>query len=179
MIQSWDTANKVEENNDYSVCLTFLQDMDEKLYLLDCDRDKIDFPGLVKKVKSMCEFAKSQYECSVEVLIEDCGSGTQLIQTLENETEIYVNAIKPDYNKATRLRSISHLIENGTCLFPNNKPPWWHEFEQELLRFPKTKHDDQCDALSQALGNMPIVRTPWLFDSTFAVSPFSWIDMKD
>jgi hypothetical protein len=82
----------------------------------------------------MCEFAKSQYECSVEVLIEDCGSGTQLIQTLKREFRICPISIKPDYDKATRLQSVSHLIENGTCLFPDNNPPWWHEFEQELLR---------------------------------------------
>lgn len=26
------------------------------------------------------------------------------------------------------------------------------DFENELLRFPKVKHDDQCDALSQLLN---------------------------
>jgi predicted phage terminase large subunit-like protein len=157
MIQSWDTANKVEENNDYSVCLTLLMGEDYKLYLLDCYRAKVEFPELIKKVKEKYLGVKDRYKCQTNVFIEDKGSGTQLIQILKREFRICPISIKPDYDKATRLQSVSHLIENGTCLFPNNKPPWWHEFELELLRFPKTKHDDQCDALSQALENKPHV----------------------
>ncbi len=103
---------------------------------------------------------KNKYKCSIKLLIEDNGSGTQLIQTLKAEYHISSQAIKPEYDKATRLQSVSHLIENGSCLFPNNEPHWWHDFLYELLRFPRAKHDDQCDALSQALGNKPEIARP-------------------
>jgi predicted phage terminase large subunit-like protein len=155
VIQSWDTANKVEENNDYSACITALVDVNHKHYVLECYRAKLEFPSLIKKVREKYEAIKGKYRCSTQVYIEDKGSGTQLIQTLRKEQRIYPKAIKPDYDKATRLLSISHLLENGSCLFPNNTPHWWSDFENELLRFPKGKHDDQCDALSQMLGNQP------------------------
>ncbi len=160
-MQSWDTANKVEEHNDYSACITILFDMQKKSYVLESYREKLEFPSLIRKVKEKYELVKNTYKCPIKLFIEDNGSGTQLIQTLEGEYHISSEAIKPEYDKATRLQSVSHLIENGSCLFPNNEPHWWHDFLYELLRFPRAKHDDQCDALSQALGNKPeIARTP-------------------
>ncbi|MDR3306171.1 MAG: hypothetical protein LBS61_00600 [Endomicrobium sp.] len=42
-------------------------------------------------------------------------------------------------------------LETGKVFFPENKPAWWKDFERELLAFPNVKHDDQCDAFSQAL----------------------------
>ncbi len=159
VVQSWDTANKVEEHNDYSVCITILSDCQKKSYVLESYREKLEFPSLIRKVKEKYELVKNKYKCPIKLFIEDNGSGTQLIQTLKAEYRIPSQAIKPEYDKATRLQSVSHLIENGSCLFPNNEPHWWHNFHYELLRFPKGKHDDQCDALSQALGNKPKIVT--------------------
>jgi len=157
IVQSWDTANKVEEHNDYSACITILFDRQKKSYVLESYREKLEFPSLIRKVREKYKLARNKYKCPVRLFIEDYGSGTQLIQTLKAEYHISSQAIKPEHDKATRLQSVSHLIENGSCLFPNNEPHWWHNFLYELLRFPKTKHDDQCDALSQALGNKPEV----------------------
>lgn len=152
IIQSWDTANKIEQHNDYSVCITMLRDMQDRNYVLDVYREKLEFPFLIKTIARMHNDAKEKYKHRIEVLIEDQASGTSLIQTLRQEYQIYPKGIKPEYDKETRLISVSNLIESGNCLFPEDKPDWWLDFEQELLRFPKSKHDDQCDALSQALN---------------------------
>ena len=63
--------------------------------------------------------------------------------------------VTPNNDKQTRLLNVSNLLENGTCLFPDNKPAWRADFERELITFPNSKHDDQCDALSQLLANPP------------------------
>jgi len=164
IIQSWDTANKIAQHNDYSVCITMLRDEDDKNYVLDVYREKLEFPYLIKKIAQKYNDAKEKYKHRIEVLIEDQASGTSLIQALRQDYQIYPKGVKPEYDKETRLISVSNLIENGHCLFPEDKPDWWFDFEQELLRFPKTKHDDQCDALSQALnekvyGGIPEVIT--------------------
>lgn len=151
IIQSWDTANKVLEHNDYSVCITLLRDTNEVSYILDVYREKLEFPALIRKIAEKYAVEKEKQKHSIDLLIEDQASGTSLIQALKTDHEIYPQGIKPEYDKQTRLISISHLIENGKCLFPSDKPHWWMEFEKELLRFPRVKHDDQCDALSQAL----------------------------
>lgn len=153
IIQSWDSACKINEYNDYSVCLTFFNTDDGEFYLLDCYRAKLEFPELVKKVQELHASAKAKYEHSVTVLMEDKASGTQVIQYLTNEKKLYLEKMAPEHDKQTRLRNVSHLIENGSCMFPSGNPDWWFDFEQELLRFPNAKHDDQCDALSQALSN--------------------------
>jgi predicted phage terminase large subunit-like protein len=121
-------------------------------YILDCFRKKLEFPQLIKEVIRLHEQAKSQYCRAVTLMIEDKNSGTQLIQTLKNQS-LYVQKITPGNDKQTRLLSVSHLIENGSCQFPSDNPHWWYDFEQELLRFPAAKHDDQCDALSQVSSN--------------------------
>ncbi len=122
VVQSWDTANKAEENNDYSACVTILFDRKNKAYLLESYREKLEFPSLIRKVKEKYILAKNTYKCPIKILIEDYGSGTQLIQTLKSEHHISAQAIKPEYDKATRLQSVSHMIENGSCLFPSNAP---------------------------------------------------------
>ncbi|MCD4783773.1 MAG: phage terminase large subunit [Candidatus Eremiobacteraeota bacterium] len=122
VIQSWDTANKVEEHNDYSACITILFDSKKKSYVLESYREKLEFPSLIRKVKEKYKLVKNTYKCPIKLFIEDNGSGTQLIQTLKNEYKIYPLAIKPEYDKATRLQSVSHLIENGSCLFPMTNP---------------------------------------------------------
>jgi predicted phage terminase large subunit-like protein len=151
IIQSWDTANKVQEHNDYSVCITLLRDTKDVSYVLDVYREKLEFPALIRKIAEKHNLAKGKYKKAIDILIEDQASGTSLIQALKTDHQIYSKSIKPEYDKQTRLISVSHLIENGKCLFPSDKQNWWMDFEQELLRFPKVKHDDQCDALSQAL----------------------------
>lgn len=152
IMQSWDTAYKTEEMNDYSVCVTILVDKKGDFYILDVYREKLQFPTLIKAVVNKHNQAKMEYKKGIDVLIEDKASGQSIIQELRHNHLIYARKINPEYDKKTRLMAVSHLVENGKCRFPDHKPAWWRDFEQELLRFPQVKHDDQCDALSQALA---------------------------
>lgn len=152
VIQSWDTACKIEQYNDYSVCITALKDIQDRTYIFDVYRRRLEFPDLIKQIVTMNNQAKERFKKSVKILIEDKASGTQIIQTLRKNYCIFPEAIKPEYDKQSRLMGVSHLIENGCCLFPDREEAWWMDFENELLRFPKVKHDDQCDALSQLLN---------------------------
>lgn len=152
IIQSWDTANKIEKHNDYSACATLLRDPNDNSYVLDMYRAKLEFPDLIKAVKKKHDDVKKAYQKAVDVLIEDKGSGTSLIQELKANHSLYPKKINPEADKQTRLLSVSHLLETGKCMFPDDNPSWWYDFEQELLRFPFVRHDDQCDALSQALS---------------------------
>ena len=152
IVQSWDTASKIEQHNDYSACVTAIIDEDNVNYILDIYKEKLEFPDLIRKVVQKHNFTKEKYKNSINVLIEDQSSGTSLIQELKTNYNIYPQEIKPEYDKKTRLIAVSYLIENGKCLFPGDKPDWWFDFEQELVRFPKVKHDDQVDALTQLLS---------------------------
>lgn len=66
------------------------------------------------------------------------------------------NNLRPnlaDANLAvSRLKGASAYIEGGHILFPEEKEPWWKEFEKELLAFPGCKFKDQVDAFTQCIS---------------------------
>jgi predicted phage terminase large subunit-like protein len=92
------------------------------------------------------------------ILIEEAGSGVQLIQDLKREGKFSIKGIVPKMDKVTRLYSVSHLIEAGQIFLPKDAG-WLATFKRELLLFPSGKYDDQVDSLSQFLGwlGQPIV----------------------
>jgi len=142
--QSWDTANKLTDDSDYSVCTTW-GCSGGRTYLLDVFRDRVDFPTLCRVAISL-----QQAHCASTVLIEDKASGIQLLQELRSRGMFVVKGIEPDADKITRMQGQSVLIENGAVLLPT-KAPWLTEFVRELTAFPRGRHDDQVDSTSQAL----------------------------
>lgn len=149
--QSWDTASKDGEINDYSACLTFVQRGNEH-YLLDIFRERMNYPRLKEMVVALRERWGAH-----RVLIEDAGTGTALIQELRDEARLPVIPVIPRGDKQTRLYRHSAAIAAGALLLPEGAT-WLEEFQRELLAFPHGRHDDQIDALSQYLDNGGVVK---------------------
>jgi predicted phage terminase large subunit-like protein len=149
VVQSWDTANKSGELNDYSVCTTWGA-YNGWYYLLDVYRQKLDYPTLRRKVIE--QFTKHKPHV---VLIEDRASGTQLIQDLKYElvSRIRPYGPPPQTDKIMRLHAQTAHFEAGKVLLPSTAP-WLDEYVRELTSFPGAKHDDQVDSTTQALDYM-------------------------
>lgn len=168
LAQSWDTAAKAGEENDYSVCITYARDIDKNVYVLDVFRERLEFPELVRAAKRLAAQCKCKYRDLnpywPDILVEEMNSGIGLVQELQRAGCGAIKPIHPERDKQTRLKSVSHLLENGSCLFPDDEPVWWETFKRELLLFPNARHDDQCDALSQLLVYEHLERTDlgWL-----------------
>jgi predicted phage terminase large subunit-like protein len=145
VVQSWDTAMKPGEGNDYSVCLTIVES-GGKSYLIDVVRKRVDYPELRRLAIELYEEQRPD-----AVLIEDRGSGTPLIGDLKAAGKQGVVAIVPKGDKEMRMRAQSAKIEAGDLLLPQGAP-WLADLLAELLGFPRSRHDDQVDALSQHLG---------------------------
>jgi len=64
---------------------------------------------------------------------------------------------------------VSSKFESGLVFFPE-RAPWRAVFEAELFAFPGGKYDNQCDSVSQALGEENC-RFPMVF-SAEAVEAF-------
>ena len=143
--QSWDSASKAEEIHDYSVCTTWLRHGDEH-YLLDVTRLRLEYPALKRLIVEMA----NRYRPDA-VLIEDKGSGTQLIQDLRDGGEVLPIAITPEADKITRMYAQSAKIEAGHVLLPR-EALWLDDFRTEILQFPRGRYDDQVDSVSQYLG---------------------------
>jgi predicted phage terminase large subunit-like protein len=144
VFQSWDTANKPAELNDFSVCTTW--GVKEKgLYLIHVYRKRLGYPELKRAVREQA----AAFNAST-ILIEDRASGTQLIQDLVNDGVHAITGCEPTTDKLTRMNTVTSTIENGFVHIPE-KAPWLGEFLHELTTFPKGKYSDQVDSTSQAL----------------------------
>jgi predicted phage terminase large subunit-like protein len=147
-IQSWDTANKAGELNDYSVCTTWGV-LNESYYLLDVYRRRLEYPDLHRAVKE--QHAK---HWPSHVIIEDHGSGTQLLQDLRREgMNLTAYRPPPGNDKSMRLFTQAAVFENGRVFLPTSAP-WLDEYVRELTSFPGAKYDDQVDSTTQALDHL-------------------------
>lgn len=160
IVQSWDTASKSGELNDFSVCTTWLV-RGEEYYLLDVFRDRLIYPDLKRAIYDQAD----RYKPSA-VLIEDKASGTSLIQDLERERwSGRPIAVEPEGDKITRASAQSMVIEGGRVHIPTNAD-WLDEFRKEILQFPHARHDDQIDSMSQFL-HWVRTRVIWATDLKF------------
>lgn len=172
--QSWDTAFKTNEENDYSVCTTW-QVSDDGYYLLDLWRDRVEFPELKKAVQQFYERYKPR-----EVLIEDKASGQSLIQELQRSTRIPIKAIKVNSDKIARVNAVTPLFESGRVkivvssetfqsIVPtgenmnklySKKPMDWSELViNECEEFPGGEFDDIVDSVTQFMNYAKTVNT--------------------
>ena len=144
IVQSWDTANKVTELSDYSVCTTWGVN-GKHLFLIGLLRRRLEYPALKRAVREQ----QNLFSASV-VLIEDKASGTQLIQDLIAEGCHGVTRYQPTDEKTMRMHAQTAVIENGFVHLPETAP-WLAEYLHELAVFPNGKHDDQADSTAQFL----------------------------
>lgn len=145
IIQSWDTAFKRGDENDYSVCTTWGIARDG-YYLLDVWRQRVEFPELKRAVIALAARDRPR-----SIIVEDKASGQSLIQELKKDTALPVLPIKVDADKVTRANAITPSIEAGRVFLPESAP-WLADFVEELAEFPNGSFDDQVDSVSQALN---------------------------
>ena len=144
-IQSWDTAIKVSENADYSVC-TVYGVIENIYYLVSMLRAKLTYPDLKKNIEQLAGKYQPKF-----ILIEDRASGQQIIQDFKFNGFKNIIAIKPKLDKVTRFASIVPMFQASKILIPK-KSSFNNVLLQELLNFPNSKNDDIIDSISQCLN---------------------------
>jgi predicted phage terminase large subunit-like protein len=144
-LQSWDTASKGGPDNDWSVCTTWIVTRKKLWYLVDVWRQRVDYPALKAHVQILAKKWNAR-----RVLVEDAGAGTSLVQELRGQVPGRIIAVKPAGDKASRMAVASAKFEAGQVLLPE-RALWLPDLEAELFVFPGSRHDDQCDSISQAL----------------------------
>jgi len=145
VVQSWDTAYSADPRADYSVCTTW-GFRDGKWSLLDLFRDRLDYPDLLRKTRGLADHWSAD-----KVLIEKAGSGRSLLQDCFRADRRRFRAITPCQDKEIRFAQACAPIEAGTLLLPR-EAPWLAAFRRELQSFPRGRHDDQVDSVSQFIN---------------------------
>jgi len=144
-IVSIDTAFKTGESNDYSVIQVWGQTK-VGYALLNQWRERKEFGDLMRQAVAMGEAWSPNY-----VLVEDAASGQSLIQMMRNETRLPLLPVRPLGDKVARAHAVSPLVESGRVFLPD-QASWLRDFLDEVTSFPAAPHDDQVDAMTQALN---------------------------
>jgi predicted phage terminase large subunit-like protein len=150
LIVSWDTAVSSHQLADYSACVVLLA-RQETIYVLDVIRARLEYPELKRAVLLQHDRWRRVVP-NYALLIEKMGSGLSLIQDLQRQG-VHAIGIAPEGDKVMRMATQAAPIEAGAVHLPE-KAAWLDAFRSELLAFPQGKHDDQVDALSQALARV-------------------------
>lgn len=149
-IQSWDFTFKDAANSD-NVSGQVWARVGADFYLLDNDTDKMDF---VKQVRAM-QRMESKWPEAIEKVVEDKANGPAIISALGSRIPGII-PYNPRGSKTARAYAISPLFEAGNVYLPpmDEEHPWVKAFIDELLAFPNGAHDDQVDAMTQALDTL-------------------------
>ncbi|WP_214629999.1 phage terminase large subunit [Paenibacillus agaridevorans] len=143
IFQTVDTANSEKTINDYFVVSTWYVTPHNELLLYDVYRTHITGPDQKPLMRNMSNRFRPRYQA-----IEDKTYGTNLIQEMRREG-MTVKAIKVDKDKVTRSLVIAARYE-VSMVYHREGAQWLTDYEDELLSFPRGKHDDQVDTASIA-----------------------------
>jgi predicted phage terminase large subunit-like protein len=139
-----DLAISLSTNADYTVAVIVAITNENEILLLDVKRKKIEPSDHLKFINEIY----SEYK-PIIIGIESVQYQTALVKS----AMIYglpAKELKPDSDKLTRALPMAARIESGMVYFKSDAV-WLREFESELMKFPRDKHDDQVDALSYIL----------------------------
>lgn len=158
-LQSWDMTFKGGVANDY-VAGQLWEKAGADCYLTDRVKERLDFPATLDALRGMT----ARRPDVVTKLVEDTANGPAVIATLQHEIGGIV-AVRPEGGKVARVNAIAGLVEAGNVYLPHPSiAPWVAEFIEECTAFPTGAHDDEVDAMSQALVRLA-AETP----ATYAV----------
>jgi len=145
-IQSWDCSFKDLDTSDYVVGQMWGR-IGARFLLGDQVRGRMDCPGTVKAVRELTR----EWPGTMAILIEDKANGSAVIQMLSHEIP-RILPVNPGGGKVARAQAISPLILAGNVYLPHpDYAPWVNDFIEECVQFPNGAHDDQVDAMTQAL----------------------------
>jgi len=158
VIASWDLTFKGTEGTDMVVGQVWMR-RGADAYLLDQVRARMDFTQTCHAFRLL----SARWPQAVLKLVEDKANGPAVISALSRIVPGIIPE-EPDGSKEARAAAVSPLIEAGNVWLPapelelieGESAPfaWVGDFIEECAGFPNGKHDDQVDALSQALKRL-------------------------
>lgn len=146
IIISVDAAFKDGDDNDF-VAIQVWGKLNRDYYLIDAIKKHLNFVDTLDAIRSF----RSRYD-AIFILIEDKANGTAIINVLSSEMEGVI-PVKPEGGKVTRANAVSPAIESGRVHLPRFAS-FVEDFMSECSSFPNGAHDDQVDAMTQALNRM-------------------------
>ena len=148
-LQSWDCTFKDADTSDYVVGQVWAAHSSE-FYLLDQVRERLSFSATLKAIAQL----SYKWPEAHQKLVEDKANGAGVVDVLKDKITGLI-LVTPLGGKEARANAIEPLWEAGNVYLPHpDKAPWVHNFIEELVTFGAALHDDQVDAMTQALARL-------------------------
>jgi predicted phage terminase large subunit-like protein len=144
---SVDAAFKDEDQSDF-VAIQVWGKNNADIYLIDAVKKHLSFPDTIVEIRRL----RAMYPECTTTLIEDRANGSAIIRMLRYEMTGVI-PVQPIGSKMARVQAILGAIESGNVHLPKNKR-FTGDFVEECSAFPNAAHDDQVDAMSQALNRL-------------------------
>jgi predicted phage terminase large subunit-like protein len=147
VITSWDCAFKSDKDSDFVVGQVWGR-IGADFFLLDQVRDRMGFSATVEAI-----LALARKHPATTHLVEGKANGQAVIETLRQKIPGVVE-VDPKGGKYARASACSGFFSGGNVVLPRPTMPgyaWVDELVLEMLKFPRGAHDDQVDAMTQAL----------------------------
>lgn len=150
--QAWDFAIGERQVNDYTVGVTFVQDENDYLHLVEVVRFRGDSFVIVEEILNAVQRWGSERSAPLTLGFEDSQIWKAIKPLLEKrmaERALYpaYEVMKPLTDKLARARPLQGRMQQGRVYFPK-EATWLNDVQTELLRFPAGAHDDIVDAMA-------------------------------
>ena len=158
VVQSWDCTFKEVDTSDYVAGHVWGRKGGD-FYLLDRVHAKMGITATMQSIRTLT----AKWPTARAKYIEEAANGAAVIELLKRQIPGIV-PVHPDGGKVVRAQAIMPFVEAGNVYLPDPSiAPWIHDFIEECANFPNALHDDDVDAMTQALnqlGAMPNFALP-------------------
>jgi len=149
VVQSWDLAFKGAKTSDFVVGQVWAK-IGADCYLLDQVRGRWSFSETCQQIRTL----SARWPQAIAKYVEDKANGPAVIDALKAQIPGLV-PVQPEGGKEARAAAIQPLVEAGNVHLPLTAE-WVGDLIEEAAAFPNGAHDDQVDALTQALTKLMI-----------------------
>ena len=163
ILQSWDLTFTDTPSADFVVGQVWgLRGADR--YLLRQTRKRLDFTATLAEIRSQTAWVDQHYSGhhGHAILVERAANAAAVISVLTKEIPS-IRAVAVEGDKVNRAHAVTPQIEAANVYLPGapnanrtnydrtRTPSWAQDLVDEAAMFPNAAHDDQVDALTQAL----------------------------
>ncbi len=168
IVQSWDLALTGSDHADYVVGQAWGFAGPDR-YLLRQMRGKMNIVETIEAINGLTRWitATWPHHHAHAILLEKAASA-DAVSTMLKATIPSIRLVSVQGNKLSRANAVVPMIQAGNVYLPGypnhdhtdydhaRTPLWVQSLVEEHARFPRAAHDDQVDALSQALRENPV-----------------------
>lgn len=149
VLMSWDMTFKDTTGSDFVVGQVWGK-KGANCYLLEQVRERMGFTATLESFKAQA----ARWPAARRKLIEDKANGPAVIDTLK-ATISGIIPVEPDGSKIARAHAMTSEWEAGNIYLPHpDIAPWVKDYVDEVTTFPAAAHDDQVDAMTQAVRDL-------------------------